>query len=166
MAVSVSRVTDERTLPGSIEHSLSPAEWTPLDGTSTGCFALMVGSSKSGEAFQDNIVVIVNRFVFDHGVQPVDLLDHAFADGRALHGWREESARRWPPQNRHSGWSLQTGRYVAGHQSLFVASTYAVHERGNVGYLVQTTATVRDDGAESSDHARLVSSIQTVNFVD
>lgn len=164
MAVSYSRVTDERTLPGVIAHTLPG--WTVADGTDAGCIALVLGPQTSELSFRDNIAVICTRFVFNHGVKPADLIDHAYVDARALEDWREKTVRRWPAQGRHSGWALQTGTYTSGSANLFAASTYAVHERGNVGYLVQTTATVIDSSRAPVDHAGLVAEIQTVNFVD
>lgn len=163
MSVSHSRVTDQRTLPGVVAHSLSPERWAAVEGRDRGCVALFVDAQSTGPHFRDNIAVFITRFSFDHGVNPDELIDHAYVDARALERWSEESTQRWPAQGRHSGWALISGRYRAGAENLFVASAYVVHERGNVGYLVQTTATVRDGSAEYAD---VVAAVQTVNFVD
>ncbi len=166
MAVSYKQVTDKRSLPGVIAHAFPEERWVAADGADAGCIALFLDARPSNAVFRDNIAVIITRFIFDHGVKPADLIDHAYVDARALGSWREQSVKRWPAHGRHSGWALQTGTYTLDSQSLFAATAYVVHERGNVGYLMQTTATVLDAPVDAGGHPDLIAAVQTVNFVD
>ncbi|MBT0566067.1 hypothetical protein [Williamsia sp. CHRR-6] len=162
MSVQCNRVTDGRSLPGAIHHDFPADRWYEVDGSPDGLFLLLVDSASTA-AFRNSVAVVVCRFIFDHGVAVSDLIDHAFVESRAMQSWVETTARRWPPAGRHSGWALQCGTYSLGNLNLLAASTLAVHERGNVGYLVHATATVLDG---SADHADLLETVQTVNFVD
>ena len=166
MAVASARVVEKSSLPGAIRHSVDTSVWTEVDGSSVNCLETWVDSSQAEATFRDNLVVAITRFVYDHTVVVADLLNHSFVDGSRLPGWREESQNRWPPQGRHSGWTMQTGTYNADGQQLWMANAYAVHERGNVGYLLQVTATVAADGPRGGDRAGLVEWVQSARFED
>lgn len=166
MAVSSARVVDKNTLPGAVRHPLDTSNWNEIDGSEVGCLETWVDSRQAGALFRDNFVVAITRFVYDHTVVVADLLDHAFVDGRRLPDWQKESENRWPPQSRHSGWTMQVGTYRAEERQLWMATAYVIHERGSVGYLCQVTATVAADGPNAGDRARLVEWVQSARFED
>lgn len=172
MAVSSRRVTDELTLPGVIEHRLSADQWTAVDGASSNSLMTFVRPRtlrrwrRDDSIVHESIAVVLTRFVFDHGVDIADLIDHAPVGARSLDSWREESFRQWPIGTRHSGWAQVSGTYLSDGEALFKTETHVVHDRGNVGYLVETSATMRDRDLSSDDRAELLAAITTVNFVD
>ncbi|MGU3292528.1 LpqN/LpqT family lipoprotein [Williamsia sp. M5A3_1d] len=167
MAVSATRIVDETTLPGVVRSAMGSSGWVRVDGSSLGCLETWVNPAQDGEVFRDNLVVIVTRFAPDEGAKPADLLDHAFVDGRALPGWESESEDRWPRGRRHSGWAFQSGVYELRDRTLWTATVYVVHDRGDdAAFLVQTTVTLDAAGTNIADRDRFVDLVRSVIFAE
>ena len=58
------------------------------------------------------------------------------------------------------------GTYLSEGESVFMAAAHVVHDRGNVGYLISTTATLLDHDLSADDRTDVIDAVSSVNFVD
>ncbi|PXX70906.1 putative lipoprotein LpqN [Nocardia tenerifensis] len=141
LALSTHRVTDAGTIPGRVTLDLDPDTWAEIDGRESGYLSVFVAQHEQSSRFRTNVVVVFTRVIVGPGVDLAGLIEHSFTDSRRLPGWTEEHAEVWPPADRHSGWSIQSGTYSAEGQLLYAVTQYAIYQRANVGYLLQATGT-------------------------
>ncbi|MFB8281728.1 LpqN/LpqT family lipoprotein [Nocardia colli] len=141
LALSTHRVADPSTIPGRVTLDLDPDTWAEIDGRNMGYLNVLAAQHEQPSQFRTNVVVVLTRVIVGRGIDLAGLIEHSFTDSRRLPGWTEEHAEVWPPADRHSGWSIQSGTYSADGQLLYTVTQYAVYQRGNVGYLLQATGT-------------------------
>jgi len=142
IALSAHRVVNPRSIPGSVEVDLDQQIWRELDGHDASCLRLFAARSQQPvPGFRTNLIVVFTRVIVDTGVDLAVLGEHVFTDARRLPDWQEEQAVTWPRAQRHSGWSVQSGVYTDDGRSLYSVTQYALHQRANVGYLLQATGT-------------------------
>ncbi|MFC4745483.1 LpqN/LpqT family lipoprotein [Gordonia hankookensis] len=159
MAVTASRVTDERSIPGEVLIDVDRDVWRRA--TAPGYLQLFIADHGN----DGTVAVVVTRFVVDHGADVSRLIDHAFVEPRALPGWTENEATRTQPGFRTEGSSMQTGTYVGDDQTWYCAIRYAAYRRGNVAYLLHATGTAP---AREGDMFRrsIASAVSSVRFED
>ncbi|MGK2317088.1 hypothetical protein [Gordonia rhizosphera] len=159
MAVSASRVVDERSIPGEVVIDLDAGCWRST--SAAGYLRLFVAD----HCHDGTIAVVLTRFVVDHPIAVSGLIDHAFTETRSLPDWREQEATRTQPGFRTEGSSMQTGTYLGDDQIWFCALRYAAYRRGNVAYLLHATGTA--PAAEpASFRASIAAAVSSVRFED
>ncbi|MBM7280151.1 LpqN/LpqT family lipoprotein [Gordonia rubripertincta] len=166
MAVSHARVVDPRSIAGVVQLDIDPARFHPdQSATQLGLFALFSAEQDHETGFKDNVAVVLTRFVVDSTVDVNDLFDHAFIEARSLSGWIEHRADRYPITSRTQGASIQAGNYQdpAGRW-LYSINKYEVHQRANVGYLLQCTGTTISQ--QRSAWSELIDSVSSARFDD
>lgn len=159
MAVSASRVIDDRSIPGDVLLDAADDIWRTA--TAPGYLRLYI-ADHGGDG---TIAVVLTRFIVDHGSEVADLLDHAFVEARTLPDWQEQVADREPAGFRTEGATTQTGTYRSDDETWFCTIRYAAYRRGNVAYLLHATgsAPVR----EGDDFRRAIATaVRTVRFED
>lgn len=113
VALGTHRVVNPRSIPGTVKVDADHDIWRELDGHAAGCLRLFTARTVlAGTGFATNIVVVFTRALVDNGVDLTPLGAHFFNESRGLPHWREEQAVAWPPAQRHSGWSMQSGTYT------------------------------------------------------
>ncbi|WP_238421024.1 LpqN/LpqT family lipoprotein [Gordonia sp. 'Campus'] len=149
MAVSHARVTDPRSVAGTIHIDLDHAAYVrDPDAAHRGLLDLFIGTGPGGTDHRNNITVALTRFIVDSTVDVNDLLDHAFADLRRLTDWTETRADRYPIDNRTRGGSVQAGHYAGTTgDRRFLVHKHVIYQRANVVYLLQCSGTTASDSA-------------------
>ncbi|GAA3710287.1 hypothetical protein GCM10022238_26510 [Gordonia hankookensis] len=150
MSVTAAPVVDPRTIAGDIRIDAPASEWQEdPSGRQLGYLRTLIAPESPWASLRDNIVLVLTRFIVDHGVDVNDALDDAFNDARRLPDWSEHQAERFPITDRNEGGTIQAGSYrdeSAGW--LFAVTKHVLYQRGNVVYLLQCTGTTASDTAE------------------
>lgn len=166
VAMSSHRVVNPRSIPGRVTVDLDPDLWGELDGGQAGYLRLFAARTQTpGSRFRTNLIIVLTRVIVDNGIELSALGEHFFSDSRLLPDWTEENTTKWPPAQRHSGWSVQSGTYTDEGLELYTVTQYALHQRANVGYLLQATGTTTT--AERSVFGPVLDkAVPDVNFED
>lgn len=166
MAVTQSRVTDPRTLPGDVRIELDAADYrADPAGSHLGLIALFHPRQAPEGDLTDNVAVILTRFVVDATVDVNDLFDHAFTEARTFPNWTEQRAERYPIGARTQGGTLQAGSHRGDSGSwLYSVNKFEAYQRGNVVHLLQCTGTTIS--TDLATRSILIDTVSSARFDD